>query len=50
MDINNNLIKIIDDTKLKKIHFYAFGGIKKTSNWLKTINKPNLTYNGQKFE
>ena len=38
------------ETKLKKIHFYAFGGIKKTSDWLKTVNKPNLSYNGQKFE
>ena len=38
------------DTKLKKIHFYAFGGIKKTSEWLKTVNKPDLSYNGQKFE
>jgi len=38
------------DTKFKKIHFYAFGGIKKTSDWLKTINRHNLTYNGQKFE
>ena len=37
-------------TKLKKIHFYAFGGIKKTSEWLKTVNKPDLTYNGQMFE
>jgi len=38
------------DSKLKKIHFYAFGGIKKTSDWLKTIDRPNLSYNGQKFE
>ena len=37
-------------TKLKKIHFYAFGGIKKTSEWLKTVNKPDLTYNGQMFQ
>ena len=38
------------ETKFKKIHFYAFGGIKKTSDWLKTVNKHNLSYNGQKFE
>ena len=38
------------ETKLKKIHFYAFGGIKKTSDWLKTVNKHDLSYNGQKFE
>ena len=37
-------------TKLKKIHFYAFGGIKKTSDWLKTVNKSDLIYNGKKFE
>ena len=38
------------NTKLKKIHFYAFGGIKKTSDWLKSIDKPNLIYNGEMFE
>ena len=38
------------DTKFKKIHFYAFGGIKKTTDWLKTVNKHDLSYNGQKFE
>ena len=38
------------DTKLKKIHFYAFGGIKKTSGWLKSINRTDLSYNNGKFE
>ena len=38
------------NTKLKKIHFYAFGGIKKTSDWLNIINKPNLSFDGQKFQ
>ena len=37
------------NTKLKKIHFYAFGGIKKTSDWLKTVNKSDLTFDGQNF-
>ena len=38
------------DTKFKKIHFYAFGGIKKTSDWLKSTNKTNLIYNNGSFE
>ena len=38
------------ETKFKKIHFYAFGGIKKTTDWLKTVNKHDLSYNGQKFQ
>ena len=37
------------NTKLKKIHFYAFGGIKKTSDWLKTVNKSDLRFDGQIF-
>ena len=37
------------NTKLKKIHFYAFGGIKKTSDWLKTVNKSDLSFDGQIF-
>ncbi len=37
-------------SKLKKIHFYAFGGIKKTSEWLKNVNKSNLSFNGQNFQ
>ena len=37
------------NTKLKKIHFYAFGGIKKTSDWLKTVNKSDLSFDGQNF-
>mgnify|MGYP001242107257 FL=1 len=38
------------ETNLRKIHFYAFGGIKKTSDWLKTLDKDNLSYDGQKFQ
>ena len=38
------------ETKLRKIHFYPFGGIKKTSDWLKTLDKDNLSYDGQKFQ
>jgi len=32
-------------SKLKKLHFYAFGGIKKTSEWLKLINNSSLEIN-----
>ena len=38
------------DTKFKKIHFYAFGGIKKTSDWIKSTNKTDLRYNNGSFE
>ena len=32
-------------TKLNKIHFYAFGGMKKTSEWLNNLENSNFTYN-----
>ena len=32
-------------TKLTKIHFYAFGGIKKTSDWLNNLENSNFAYN-----
>jgi len=30
---------------LKKLHFYAFGGIKKTSDWLNLLKKSEFSYN-----
>ena len=30
---------------LKKLHFYAFGGIKKTSDWLSLLKKSEFIYN-----
>ena len=32
-------------SKLTKLHFYAFGGIKKTSEWLSLISKSSLEIN-----
>jgi len=29
-------------SKLSKLHFYAFGGIKKTSDWLNSITNSSL--------
>ena len=37
------------DTKLQKLHFYAFGGIKKTSEWLDSVKISNITYENEKF-
>ena len=34
-------------SKLTKLHFYAFGGIKKTSDWLKSITNSELTINSK---
>ncbi len=44
-------IEINKDSKLEKIHFYAFGGMKKTSEWLNQFKKSNFSYTyKQKFE
>ena len=32
-------------TQLAKLHFYAFGGIKKTSNWLNSLKSNEFIYN-----
>tara|TARA_Y100000590_G_C15746845_1_gene1022433 strand:- start:2142 stop:3041 length:900 start_codon:yes stop_codon:yes gene_type:complete len=39
---NNN-----DETNLKKLHFYPFGGIKKTSEWLNSLKNANFVYNSK---
>ena len=33
------------NSTLKKLHFYPFGGVKKTSDWLNLLKKSNITYN-----
>ena len=39
------------ESKLSKLHFYAFGGIKKTSDWLNLISKSSLNIkNNNEFE
>ncbi len=43
--------KINKSSKLEKIHFYAFGGMKKTSEWLNQFNDSDFSYNNkEKFE
>ena len=36
------------DSRLNKIHFYAFGGMKKTSDWLNNLENSNFIYNSSK--
>ena len=39
------------DDNLENIHFYAFGGMKKTADWLNKLNNSELNYNNKnKFE
>ena len=35
-------------TSLKKLHFYAFGGIKNTSDWLNSLKNSEFVYNSKK--
>ena len=43
--------EVSKDSKLEKIHFYAFGGMKKTSEWLNQFYNSVFSYNNkQKFE
>ena len=38
-------------SKLENIHFYAFGGMKKTADWLNQLNNSELIYNNKnRFE
>ena len=37
-----------NESYLKKLHFYPFGGIKKTSEWLNLLKKSNFFYNSKK--
>ena len=34
-----------NDSNLKKLHIYAFGGIKKTSDWVNLLKKSKFIYN-----
>ena len=45
-----NYVETNKSTNLKNIHFYAFGGMKKTSEWLNHLNKSELEYNNNKFQ
>ena len=40
-----NYIDTNQSTKLENIHFYAFGGMKKTADWLNQLDSSKLTYN-----
>ena len=42
-----NYINTNQSTKLENIHFYAFGGMKKTADWLNQLDSSKLTYNNK---
>ena len=45
-----NYVETNKSTNLKNIHFYAFGGMKKTSEWLNHLNDSELEYSNNKFQ
>ena len=45
-----NYVETNKSTNLKNIHFYAFGGMKKTSEWLNQLNESELEYSNNKFK
>ena len=45
-----NYVETNKSTNLENIHFYAFGGMKKTSEWLNYLNDTELEYNNNKFQ
>ena len=48
--MHNELASYINSNQssnLENIHFYAFGGMKKTSDWLNQLNSSNLIYNNK---
>ena len=46
-----NYLHTNQSSKLENIHFYAFGGMKKTADWLNQLNNSELIYNNKnRFE
>jgi len=42
-----NYKNINPQSNLRKLHFYSFGGIKKTSDWLNSLKSSNFIYNSE---
>jgi len=42
-----NYVHTNKSSKLENIHFYAFGGMKKTADWLNQVDKSELNYNNK---
>ena len=42
-----NYVHTNQSSNLENIHFYAFGGMKKTANWLSQLNSSELDYDNK---